>query len=373
MDLPSHQRSPAVTDPGSAAADAADRLLLDEAAEVIAATPPGQLVVIDDVDGALTLGAADLGAQGIRVHQDLITGERALAAGAEARGRTDRFTSLPLGPELFAGATTVLLRLPRSVDRLAEVAGLIAAFADPGVTLIAAGRIKHMSVSMNDVLRTVFDRVDVSHARQKSRVLTATGARPSAARATLGDWPRTADHPDIGLRVAAYGGVFAGTKVDIGTRFLLENLKRLPKTATAVDLGCGTGLVASALATADPELRVLAVDRSAAAVDSAVATAAANHVSDRVEVVRADGLETLADGSAELVLLNPPFHNDAAVSTAIARHLFAEAARALTQGGELWCVWNSHLQYRPALEKIVGSTRQVARNNKFTVTSSRRR
>jgi len=45
----------------------------------------------------------------------------------------------------------------------------------------------------------------------------------------------------------------------------------------------------------------------------------------------------------------------------------------LAPGGELWAVWNSSLQYRPALERLVGPTRQVARNAKFTVTVSTRR
>jgi 16S rRNA (guanine1207-N2)-methyltransferase len=52
--------------------------------------------------------------------------------------------------------------------------------------------------------------------------------------------------------------------------------------------------------------------------------------------------------------------------------MFADAARVLAPGGELWTVWNSHLGYRPALERVVGPTRQIARNTKFTVTASRR-
>ncbi|KJR08845.1 class I SAM-dependent methyltransferase, partial [Gordonia sihwensis] len=140
----------------------------------------------------------------------------------------------------------------------------------------------------------------------------------------------------------------------------------------AVDLACGTGAVAARLALARPDLRVLATDRSAAATASARATAAANGVADRVRVEQADGLESVDDGTQELVVLNPPFHSDAALSTGVARHLFTDAARALAPGGELWCVWNSHLRHRPALERIVGPTRQVARNSKFTVTASRK-
>ena len=56
-----------------------------------------------------------------------------------------------------------------------------------------------------------------------------------------------------------------------------------------------------------------------------------------------------------------------------ALRLFDDAARVLAPGGELWAVWNSHLGYRAALERIVGPTRQVARNPKFTVTASVRR
>ena len=98
----------------------------------------------------------------------------------------------------------------------------------------------------------------------------------------------------------------------------------------------------------------------------------ANGVDGQVDVHWADGAEPVPDGSADIVLLNPPFHSDAALSTGIAQHLFAEAARVLRPGGKLWCVWNSHLRYRPALRRIVGPTRQIARNPKFTVTASTR-
>jgi 16S rRNA (guanine1207-N2)-methyltransferase len=118
---------------------------------------------------------------------------------------------------------------------------------------------------------------------------------------------------------------------------------------------------------------VTATDRSAAAAASARRTAEVNGLADRITVTQADGLELLADASERLVVLNPPFHSDAALHTGIAAHLFADAARVLVSGGELWCVWNSHLRYRPLLERVVGQTRQIARNPKFTVTASRRR
>ncbi|GAA2033277.1 methyltransferase [Agromyces tropicus] len=377
MDFDALRRRPDLEAPGLAAADAADRLILDEAADPLAALrdEPGSVVVIDDAYGALALGAVDAGARGVRVHQDPITGERALAENAARLGvpERDRPRSSPLSPELVTGARLVLLRLPRSLDRLDEVAGLVARHADPDVRVVAGGRIKHMSLAMNEVLGAWFERVDVTHARQKSRALVAS--RPRAERAPAApSWPRARRDDGLGLVVVAHGGVFAGTAVDIGTRFLLGVLGgAVPDAPTAVDLACGSGVVATWLARERPGLVVHASDRSAAAAASAPLTADANGVTDRVRVARADGLEHLADASERLVVLNPPFHSDAAVHTGIASHLFAESARVLADGGELWCVWNSHLRYRPLLERIVGPTRQVARNPKFTVTASVRR
>jgi len=174
----------------------------------------------------------------------------------------------------------------------------------------------------------------------------------------------------------AFGGVFAGAALDIGTRLLIDNLPdTIPGHADdpAVDLACGNGIVAATLALRQPGLRVYASDESAAAVASARATAAANGIADRMTVARDDALASLPAASASFIALNPPFHRGAAIDETIARHLFADAARVLRPGGELWTVWNSVLRYRPSLEKLVGPTRQIARTPKFTVTASTRR
>lgn len=355
--------------PNLFASDAADRLIADLAGDAVL---DGGLVVVGDAYGALTLAAAARGADGIRVHQDPLTGERALDANAEDLGLQGTYEHHPLDESLVRGARVVLLRLPRSLDALAEIATLIAEHARPDVTVYACGMLKHMTTAMNAVLADVFGDVQVSLARQKARVLTVSEPHPAAAT-VLDRWPERALDPETGLWVCAHGAAFAGTSVDIGTRLLLSVLdEAMPEARTAVDLGCGTGVLASALAVARPALRVIATDQSAAAVASAAATAAANGVAERVEVVRDDGLAAQPDASADLIVLNPPFHIGAAVHTGIAHRLFADAGRVLAPGGELWTVWNSHLGYRPALERAVGPTRQIARNPKFTVTASRR-
>ncbi|NYF17472.1 16S rRNA (guanine1207-N2)-methyltransferase [Microbacterium sp. AK009] len=358
------RRWPDVEAPDLVAVDAADRLLLDLSEDARRDAAPGEVVVIGDAYGALSLASA-AGGQPVRVHQDSLLGERALAANAKRVGTPGRIASLPLSGELVRDARVVLLRLPRSLDALDDVAGLIAQYAHPEVRVFAGGRIKHMTLAMNDVLRRYFGRLDISAARQKSRVLIAAephgGRDPEPKRAQVGD-----------LEVCAFGGVFAGAGLDIGTRFLLDNLSTPTRdSALVVDLACGNGVVAATLARRHPRVRVHASDVSAAAVASARATVAANGVADRVEVIQDVGLSSLPDGVADLIALNPPFHTGAAVHERLAHGLFADAARVLAPGGELWTVWNSHLRYRSALERLVGPTRQVARNAKFTVTVSR--
>jgi 16S rRNA (guanine1207-N2)-methyltransferase len=371
------RRRPDIEAPDLLASDAADRLILDESAVARQSAADGEIVVIGDEYGALTLGAVDAGAAGIRVHQDPLSGERALAENARAVGYGDRFRSLPLEGALVESARVVLLRLPRALDALDDIAQLIAAHAHPEVVVFAGGRIKHMTLAMNDVLRRSFTTLDISHARQKSRVLIARGPHDG------GDpQPRSAVHDAPGLSapltVCAFGGAFAATGIDIGTRFLLEQLAAadpLPiGRGEVIDLACGTGVVATWLALRHPERQVIATDRSAVAVASTRATAAANGVGDRVQVSRDLGLAQQADASATFIALNPPFHAGTAVPmSGVADPLFAEAGRVLSSGGQLWSVWNSSLQYRPALERLVGPTRQIARGAKFTVTVSTRR
>lgn len=360
-------------EPGDAelAHDAADRLLLDASAAAREPLGRDEIVVIGDVYGALALSAAaaegSAGASAVRVHQDALSGERALGGNARLTGLEDRVRSLPLDADLVRDARLVLLRLPRSLDELRDIAGLIAAHAAPDVVVFAGGRIKHMSLAMNDVLRENFTTLDVTHARQKSRVLIARG--PKNGHDPV---PSRGEHD--GVTICAFGGVFAGASLDIGTRLLLDHLPSpaLPAGEPAIDLGCGNGIVAATLAVRHPDLQVYASDDSEAAVRSARATAEANGITDRMTVVRDDGLSRLPDASASFIALNPPFHRGAAVDEGLASSLFADAARVLRSGGELWTVWNSALQYRPTLERVVGPTRQIARNPKFTVTASRK-
>ncbi|MEA9984845.1 class I SAM-dependent methyltransferase [Subtercola sp. RTI3] len=362
------RRRPDVESPNLFAFDASDRLILDEAREALGEAGSGEVVVLGDRYGALTLGAAaEHELTGIRVFQDALTGEQALASNADAAGLAGVFSSHALDAGLLTGARVVLLQLPRSLAELEEIADAIARYAHEDVAVFAGGRIKHLTLAMNDVLARFFGEVHATRARQKSRVLIARGAlRPTCAP----PYPRFEEHPELGLTVAGHGGVFAATGLDIGTRYLLGFLDRVsPDAGVAIDLGCGTGILAAALAQRRPNLAVIAADQSAIAVASARATLLANGL-ERVTVVRDNGLSQQPDAHADVIVCNPPFHVGSSVHTGAALALFRDAARVLAPGGSLFTVFNSHLAYQPDLRRIVGPTTVLGQNTKFTVTVS---
>ena len=372
--------------------DATDLLLVERALAVDVAG--SETVVIGDEYGAITLALVDAGRDGIRVHQDLATGRRALQRNAADLGLAG-FTSHELDHTLLSGARLVLLQLPKALAELEEIADAVARWASPDVQLIAGGRVKHMTLTQNEVLGRSFAHVQAQRAERKSRLLVATEPLPAPVDPPF---PVTAQHD--GLTLVAHGGAFAGARLDIGTRVLLDVLgidgsqllkngpidgESSPNRGESVDssgvvnsaeprrvldLGCGTGALAVSWALAHPRDVVTATDRSAAAVASARATAAANGVADRVTVTHDDAGSELPDASVDTVLLNPPFHLGSSIHTGAATRLFEAAARVLRPGGELFTVYNSSLGYRAELTRLIGTTEQVRRTPKFTVTRS---
>jgi 16S rRNA (guanine1207-N2)-methyltransferase len=81
--------------------------------------------------------------------------------------------------------------------------------------------------------------------------------------------------PDLHLELATDSGVFSPERLDPGTRLLLETAPPPPSGGDLLDLGCGYGPLALALAARAPAARVWAVDVNRRALDLCAANAAA--------------------------------------------------------------------------------------------------
>lgn len=99
-------------------------------------------------------------------------------------------------------------------------------------------------------------------------------------------------------------GVFSGNRLDLGTSVLLRDAFPDAGASRLLDLGCGYGVIAVALATALPHAEVDAVDVNARALALTSHNAAAHGVADRVHVLEPDQTDPRA--RYDEIWSNPP-------------------------------------------------------------------
>lgn len=339
--------------------DPVAELMLDEAGPL-----PEYVVVLDDHGGALTRAALTQGGT-VMTWCDDLRDTLEVPESSRVNGPAPAHCS----PDL------VLWRLPKGVAAVEDYAEYLAGWVGPQTRIIAGGRTKHMTPTQTSVLERHFTDVSASLGRQKSRVLRAQGPRHLPRR-----WPMRRYLPEVGLTVVAHGLVFNTNRLDDGTRLLVRTMGRLighsdpssgtagqgaPARGAAIDLGCGSGIIASWLARHG--YVTTAIDVSLAAVRSARLTAEANNL--RIGVRRRDGLTGVPPGSVDLIALNPPFHRGSAKDSSAALAMIRQAADVLKPGGELWVVFNSHLPYLPEMRRI-GITTVEARDRHYIVARS---
>jgi 16S rRNA (guanine1207-N2)-methyltransferase len=146
------------------------------------------------------------------------------------------------------------------------------------------------------------------------------------------------------LTVVHHAAVFCRDRLDIGTRFFLRHLPRISAGADIVDLGCGNGIVGLMAKRLNPLARLLFCDESFMALASAETNWRLHDGDSAARFVADDCLAGQAADSADLVLVNPPFHQQQAITTAVARRMFRDVRRVLRPGGELRVIGNRHLE-----------------------------
>ncbi|WP_329003438.1 methyltransferase [Kribbella sp. NBC_00709] len=101
-------------------------------------------------------------------------------------------------------------------------------------------------------------------------------------------------------------GVFSRDRLDIGTAVLLRETEPPKQAGTFLDLGCGYGPIACALALEDPKATVWAVDVNNRALELTGLNAAAAGVADRVHAALPDDVP--ADVVFDEIWSNPAIH-----------------------------------------------------------------
>ncbi|WP_207062211.1 methyltransferase [Motiliproteus sp. SC1-56] len=349
--------------------DAADELILHHLAEQPAPSEPPATLILNDSFGALTTA---LHAWHPQMQSDSVLAWRGTEANLRHNGLDPSSVKLlssldtPRGP-----LDLVLIKIPKTLALLEDQLHRLRPCLTPQTQVIAGAMIKHLPASAAELMQRILGPTTPSLARKKARLLFI---EPDLSRAVAPP-PYPTQYPLQGTpyTLLNHANVFSREKLDIGTRLLLQHLPSSPRFNDILDLGCGNGVVGLLAAQANPRARLHFVDESFMAVasarenfhrafgDSRSATFVAGNCLD----------ETPAD-SQDLILNNPPFHQQQTIGDHIAWRMFRQSRDCLRAGGELWVIGNRHLGYHLKLKKLFGNCQTVASNPKFVLLRSRK-
>jgi 16S rRNA (guanine1207-N2)-methyltransferase len=247
-----------------------------------------------------------------------------------------------------------------------------AALAPGGVLALAGANAEGIRSIISDA-RAIFGppRHEAFRRRQRFALFTA-GPEPPAlpAWATApgvapGTWqPFTLPLDGQAVPLVTQAGVFAGGRIDAGTRLLLDALPE--QVAGAVlDVGCGAGV-----------LGIAASLRGAAGVDLVDANLLA--VQATAENLRRLGLPGaralasdvyggLGDARYDLIVSNPPFHRGKVVDLDVADRLIHGAPAHLQDAGSLLLVANAFLAYGQRMARVFERVETVVATRQYNV------
>ncbi|CAG8868120.1 Ribosomal RNA large subunit methyltransferase G [Pseudomonas fluorescens] len=347
--------------------DAADQYLLDDLAEQ-AVADDCRVLVLNDSFGALAISLS--GKLEVVSSGDSHLARMALEKNLVANGRAyDSVTFVPASEQWEGHFDRVLVRVPKTLALLEEQLIRLQGHLAPGAQVVAGAMIKHLPRAAGDLLEKYVGPVQASLAQKKARLLTATLDERPLARSPYPTRYRLDTPP---LELLNHANVFCREGLDIGTRAFLAHLPRNLDQARIADLGCGNGVLGIACALANPEAHFTLLDESYMAVQSARENWRAA-LGDRPAIIEAaDGLASQERQSLDVVLCNPPFHQQQVVGDLLAWRMFQQAREALVVGGALYIVGNRHLGYHSKLARLFRGVEQVAATPKFVVLKARK-
>ncbi len=350
--------------------DAADEYILNHLADE-EITLSGNILILNDSFGALSTALA---AHQPAMMSDSFLAEQGLKQNLLQNGLEEaqvRFLNSLETPD--KPLDLVLLKIPKSHSMLEEQLHRIRPFVHAGTKIIAGAMTKLVHTNTLKLFERIIGPTKTSLAVKKARLIFSDVAdlklpdNPYPLTLDLKGEQFTRNH----YTLSNHANVFSRESMDIGSRFFLQTLQQekvgSDEALSIVDLGCGNGVVGVIAAERFPNAQLHFVDESYMAVDSARINFQRAFPEREACFTATDCLAGLEANSADLILNNPPFHQQNVVGDFIAQQMFRESKKVLKKGGALWVVGNRHLGYHAALKRLFGNCTLVASNKKFVV------
>lgn len=357
--------------------DAADEYLLQHLAENNLPDEDVTLAIVNDAFGGLSIPLHPF--QPLVISDSYLSMQAIKSNSVANKIDEDSVTIIDslLTPENTTNVTSdlgehiVLIKVPKSLAMLEDQLHRIRPMLKPKTIIVAAAMSKHIHTSTLDCFEKIIGPTKTSLAKKKARLVFCQ--LDNTLPINNNPYPKTFTLPyqldGIGIEMKSHAAVFSQDRLDQGSRFLIENLPEVDyNDKTIVDLGCGNGVVGLLTAIKYPSAKLIFTDESYMAVESAISNFLSVFKDTRdAEFLQTDCLQGINEGSVSLILCNPPFHQNNAISDATAWQMYLQSRDVLAEGGELRVIGNRHLAYHVKLKKLFGNCEVVANNKKFVV------
>ncbi len=260
----------------------------------------------------------------------------------------------------------VLFKMPKSIAYWDYQLCALKPHLSEECHILGGAMVKHLTKSMIEKTQTILGSAQPSLASQKARLISCkanlTGEQPA-----LKSMLKTYQVPEYDLTLDNHPNLFSRDRLDIGSRFLLENFPIVESAKTIIDMACGNGVLGIQAGRQNPDASIVFTDESYMAIASAKHNAERYLVAEQATFELTDSVNSIANEDADLIINNPPFHQQHVVGDFIARRMFKDARRVLKKQGELWVVANRQLGYHVVLKKLFGNCETVKGNAKFVI------
>ena len=345
--------------------DAADLYLLNYIDDLKILTRDHEILVLNDSFGALSVSLADYHPTML---SDSFLAEMALRRNLQLNGfepNQVKFNNGVVLPEQVFDL--IVIKIPRSLALLEHQLYALRSVIDTQTRIVAGGMSRNIHSSTLKLFERILGPTTTSLAWKKARLIYVE--RDHSLNQGRSPFPDIFTvETDREFQISNNANLFSRERLDNGSRLLIEHMPVSSRFQRIADLGCGNGILGLIAASLNPQAELLFVDESYSAIDSArenFKTAFADQ--RRAEFQVTNCFRGIEENSIDLVLNNPPFHQQHSVGDSIAWQMFKDARQVLKAKGELWVVGNRHLAYHAKLKKIFGNCQQVASNRKYVL------
>lgn len=262
----------------------------------------------------------------------------------------------------------VLIKIPKTLALLEDQLIRLRPLLHSETTVLASAMVKNLSENAWKLMDRYLGKTRPSLTWKKARLIYTELCFPY--QILPNPYPVSYQLEQSDYRIVNHANVFSRDKLDIGTRFFIQHLPKTDKPFQCVDLGCGNGVVGLVLAEQCPKAYLNFVDESYMAIASAKENFQNAFPGRQANFFIADCLMDFKTSSMDLIVCNPPFHQQHTIGSFIALNMFRQSWSVLRVGGQLIVIGNQHLGYHKVLKNIFGHCHVLAANEKFVILNS---